>query len=114
MQNTAPITRESVIAQMQSQIDSLRACTNNDFILAYPDTGLGIRFAEPGKPIACSLEMAESIVPEKNNMPEEAWAFTPIVENGAGEKARIMPRQRAIALHIPHLEDCIASLTVAA
>lgn len=87
----------------RAEIERLKACTNNDYILAYLDHGLGIMF-NGKEPRVCGLDMAETIVPEHSNMPEEAWAFTPIVVNGAGEQASIVQRQVAIRTEIEKLQ----------
>lgn len=107
--NTQEILK-SLVETFENQITELKACKNNDWVLVFP-MGLGVRFVGPeGKCNVCSLDKAESIVPEVNNMPEEAWGFTPVVKNGKGEQAKIMPRQAAIAQEVKVLEEHLATL----
>lgn len=91
---------EQVIDNMNCRIELMEACTNNDYILAFAN-GLGIAFSKDGQPYACSLVDAEAIADD--NTPEEAWAFTPIVKNGAGEQAAVVRRQMAIRNELPSL-----------
>lgn len=88
-------------AVYEEHIARLEACTDDSYVLAF-ENGLGIRYPAPGQPAACALWMADAIVTREQaaKMPEEAWAFTPSVRNGAGEQAELMPRQVAIAREI--------------
>lgn len=97
-----------VLQTLRASRAALMACDNNDYILCFPN-GLGVRFLESGAPAVCDLDRAETIVAadKADKMPEEAWAFTPIVKNGAGEQARIMPRQTAIKKHLSELSELI-------
>lgn len=95
--------QQEILDTFTSGIAEIDACTNNDWVLAYPTYGIGIRFDDKNQPITTSIVRAETIVPEQNNMPEEAWAYTPIVKNGAGEQAKIMQRQEALRIHRAHL-----------
>jgi hypothetical protein len=104
-----------VLASMQEHKAALEAALepgqNNGWILAYPN-GLGIRFVAPNQPQACGLLHAEEIISEEQaaKMPEEAWAWTPIVKNGHGEQAQIIRRQAAIKRELASLELHIAEL----
>jgi hypothetical protein len=101
-----------IIADLQDSIDNLSACKDDSYVLAFSN-GLGIRFIEPGKPVACALWMADAIVTrdQAQAMPEEAWGYTPIVKNGAGVQASLVPRQAAIAREIENLKGLIAYLS---
>ncbi len=102
-------TAADIIADLQDCITQLKACTDDSYILAYKN-GLGIRFIEPGKPVVCALWVADAIMTQEQarKMPEEAWAFTPIVKNGANEQAELITRQAAIAREIKSVEEHIA------
>lgn len=101
-----------MIALLNDSLAKLNACKDNSYVLAY-DNGLGICF-NGSQPIACALWAADAIVTEEQagRMPEEAWAYTPIVKNGAGVQARLIPRQQAIAREVTNIRDLISKLTV--
>jgi len=103
------MTIETVLITFQENIDRLTACTDDSYILAW-DNGLGVRFVEPGKPVACSLWAADAIVTQQqaDKMPEDAWAFTPIVRNGNGEQAKLVTRQAAIARELEEARQHLA------
>lgn len=101
---------ETVTNTFRESIAEMKACTNNDYILAWVDIGLGVGFTKDGKTFATTLVKAETIVPEVNNMPEEAWAFTPIVKNGHNQQASIVKRQFVIKKEIARLEQFIAEI----
>lgn len=94
-----------VLNNIRANIADLKACDNNDYILAF-DNGLGIRFIEDGhKPVPCSLDKADCIANDR--MPEEAWAYIPNVSNGKGEKARVVRRQTAIAKELQVMQSTL-------
>lgn len=65
-----------------------------DYVLAWP-TGLGIGFKEAeGEYYVCGALFAEVVATQA--MPEEAWAYVPIITNGAGERAQCVPRPQAL------------------
>lgn len=101
-----------VLAAFSDNLAELQACTDDSYILAWAN-GLGVGFTADHKPFACSLTRAESIVTQEQAraMPEDAWAFTPIVVNGAGERASLVTRQGAIAKEIEKVKDLIAQFS---
>lgn len=100
--------RNQILNNVRENIAELENCKNDDFILAF-DNGLGVRFLEDEHtPAITTLDRAECI--GTLDMPEEAWAYTPIIKNGAGEQARVIRRQAAIAAHLPTLRDLLAGL----
>ncbi len=94
-----------VLAKFRENLAALRACTLDDYILLF-DNGLAIRFNAQGNPVACQIQDAEPV--GTHDMPEEAWAYTPIVKNGAGEQAKVVQRQLAIKREAAALEGHIA------
>lgn len=97
-----------VIDTLQQAVDEMRACTDNGYILAW-DYGMGVAFTEGQgrdcKPYACGLHMAHVVA--NDDMPEEAWAYVPIVTNGHGVRATLTRRQKAMAAEIAKLEKII-------
>lgn len=71
--------------------------TASGYVLAWP-TGLAIAYDANDKPFVTGVVHASVIVTEEQarTMPEEAWAYTPQIVNGAGEKAQIVPHKLAI------------------
>lgn len=45
---------KQVIDNMNTRIERIQACTNNDYILAF-DSGLGVAFSKDGQPYACAI-----------------------------------------------------------
>jgi hypothetical protein len=88
-------------------VEGLPCC--EDLILAWGN-GLAVKFYEPGKPSAVHALHAECIVSKEQaaKMPEEAWAYIPIVRNGHGEKAALMSRGAVLAKEKAKVAELIA------
>lgn len=89
---------------------------DEDYILCWMDSGLAVKFVGEGDdehPVVCNIADASIVVTKEQaaKMPEDAWAHTPIVKNGAGKQASIVTRKKAVEVHIPRLEDAMKSLT---
>lgn len=91
--------RDEVIATLTASRDRLRACMNDDFILAWFN-GLGVAFSRSGEAIAVHLDNAFGSV--------ESAAFNyTTVRNGNGEIAQPIRRQVAISLELEKLDEFI-------
>lgn len=75
-------------------------------ILAW-DNGLCVGFKD-GKSFACNILVADVVGTPA--MPEEAWAFTPIIVNGHNERAQVVRRQAEITRQISRLEGHLETL----
>lgn len=74
--------------------EALATASASDYVLAWP-TGVGIAFKEGDREaFACGVLYAEVVA--TTAMPEEAWAYVPIVTNGKGERAQCVPRPTAL------------------
>lgn len=94
---------ENEVAELSVRLDP----TDQVSILAW-DNGLCVGFTADFKPFPCNVLEAEIVgTPE---MPEEAWAFTPIVKNGHNEQAKVASRQKIIAREIARYQGLITSL----
>lgn len=107
MMNVSEIT-----ATLKNGLAALKAaladCPEGDYILAW-DNGLGVNFTEDRKPYACGVMFACSV--GNNEMPEEAWSYTPIVYNGHGEQAKVTLRKIALENAIQEHESILLTFS---
>ncbi len=107
MTNTQ-ITIQSAAAEMIAYAVELEAVTANDFILAY-DTGIAIGFGEDNStPHTTTIIKAATV--GTIDMPEDAWAYTPIVKNGHNEQAKVVRRDVAAKRYARSLRELAANL----
>lgn len=90
--------RAELVATFDASIATITAAIADakpsDYVLAWP-SGLGIAFKDEGRdPYVCGALYAEVVGDAA--MPEEAWAFMPIITNGKGERAQCVPRPTAL------------------
>jgi len=92
------------IEKTQKRLEENRADTRKDYILRFP-SGFSIKFDDKGEPMVTNAAGADTIATA--DMPEEAWAFIPVVRNGKGETAEIIRRDGAIEKDNAALEELI-------
>lgn len=108
------LEKQDVVQGVRDNLDVLIKAqaeqNGDDRILAWMDLSLAVKFSPAFQPIACSVWMAEAIVPADmvQKMPEDAWGFIPNVVNGRGEQAKLVKRADAIAEAILQTEGLIA------
>lgn len=93
---------------LRKQITEAEQCTKDDYILAYVNHQLGIRFNDRNQPTVCSIADASSM--GDNNQPEEAWSYVPTVVNKSGEKAKLVIRQNLLAKDIEKMKQHLQKL----
>jgi hypothetical protein len=95
-----------VIEALKAGLAELKALepVAKDYILAW-DNGLGVKFRQPMKPVAVTIQAAEIVAYE--DMPEEAFAYVPQVLNGHGEQAKLVLQKVAVQAEIKKLEKMI-------
>ena len=109
MNHSTPITLESAANEMIAYAAELEAVTSTDYILAY-DTGIAIGFAADNHtPHSTTIIKATTIGTDK--MPEEAWAFTPIIKNGHNEQAKVVRRDLAAKRYAASLRQLASDLS---
>lgn len=91
---------KDAIALLEKHITEARACTNNDFILAW-DYSLGVRINDDGSVHATKLTHATAVDPL--NLPDP-------VRNGKGVVARVRSRQGALASDVVETLRLLATL----
>lgn len=103
-----------VAAEFEQAIAELEANTNNDYVLVF-DNGIAVCPIENGKIAQGNAGNIQAVMTaeEAAKMPEEAWAFTPIIKNGHNQQAKIMPRQQAIKQAVANYRKLIESFSEA-
>ena len=110
---TNPALAAKIAADFIQSAEELEAITARDYILAW-DNGLAVRLDEGNtNGRVTNIENATQIVSEEQarTMPEEAWAFTPIVRNGHNEQAKIVTRFAAAQRQAAELRRLAADLS---
>jgi hypothetical protein len=92
---------------LRTKLAALNACTDNAWVLAF-DNGLGVKLStelHDPRCSACCITLASEVATD--DMPEEAWAYTPIIINGANEQAKVRRRQEVIAEERGRIEQAL-------
>ena len=102
--------RAELVATFDASIATITAAmataSASDYVLAWP-SGLGIAFKAGGlDPYVCGALYAEVV--GNAAMPEEAWAFMPIITNGKGERAQCVPRPTALQWALDNVTEAKA------
>lgn len=85
---------------------AMAAASASDYVLAWP-SGLGIGFKQAeGEYYVCGALYAEVVA--TTAMPEEAWAYVPIITNGAGDRAQCVPRPQALQWALDNVTEAKA------
>ena len=89
-----------ILATLNASIAALEAAipTANGFIMAFPKTGLGIRW-ENGEPVVCGVLHADAVTDADQ---------TRTIRNGAGETARLTARKEALESAVAGIRESIA------
>lgn len=98
MTDTPTNSPANLMAQIDANIAAIEAklatASATDYVLAWP-SGLGMAFKNEGRDgYVVGVVHAEIVATQ--DMPEEAWAYTPQVVNGNGEKAQCVPFPTAL------------------
>lgn len=116
MTNPTPKTQAEAQASIMATFDSniaeaeaaLAVADRNEYVIAWPN-GLGVVFPTDGtEPYAAGVRFATTVA--TIDMPEEAWAFTPIVRNGSGEQASCVSRHQALTWALNGSKEAKATL----
>ena len=96
-----------VLSILQSNLEAVKAAISTDdgrgYILAW-DNGIGVRFVDH-KPRPCTVEHATVVATQ--DMPEDAWAWTPNVVDGHGRRASVIRRRDALQREADALAELI-------
>lgn len=87
------------------------ALTASGQILGWPGLGIGVRF-EGKEPRATGVLHADVIVTaeQAQTMPEEAWAYIPVIVNGAGQRAVLMDHKATLLDAAASCRESLAEL----